>query len=647
MTRLLDFGDISPFAGIFGRPRNLAWPVNAYRITIPSIGHHDDGLNPFERVVVGILRAEPAVSDANIAETTCIPVDLVRAVTLRLRDKGLIDVDNRPTQVVPTPRFAQDHGLQAVTAMVFQDPISGRLLPFVFDPSQRKLKDREDWEVRTVRVPREANRLAAPTPGDVLAALRQAQRRSTGASGALRLPASSQIHVAPDAETVFLDCPIAIQRSDAEFRIADPFGNGYSRALEESFTTLLNSDEQLQEWMTEWRSSLSRHVDETADETKRTRQPFEDDVIRRRYPKLVASLTPGRKLGVRTTEKVYAALEWALFYCADLRYGKVATEVLRATPAADWAAVLTLVAETVGLSTPQHGFRTVPPGRLDDFLDGKAEMSTLVAVLLVQAANDPQHPLRLVAKKVPDFLLQIDEIKTIRDGRAHGEGVVANAESRFDPMLRECVTLLLPDVRFSDTPAARRSGSSLDESLLEARTALLGVLGYKLINALGVSASDHLLDAEQHWLSHQDGDDALPLVTALTASLQAVMRELLAGATSLGLAEREYLVTASKAAADAGLGQLPDSLRTVRPARIREAMQGNGSTLGACVVAYLLVSGADRLSMLADTQPSLLRDIDTVLRRRGHGNDAIPLSRPEAKQLRAATLKSIRTLLEA
>lgn len=647
MTRLLDFGDTSPFAGIFGRPRNLAWPVNAYRITIPSIGRHDDGLNPFERVVVGILRAEPALSDANIAETTCIPVDLVRAVTLRLRDKGLIDVDNRPTQVAPTPHFAQDHGLQAVTAMVFQDPISGRLLPFVFDPSQRKLKDREDREVRTIRVPREAKKLTPPTPGDVLAALRQAQRRSTGTSGALRLPASSQIHVAPDAETVFLDCPIAIQRSDAEFRIADPFGNGYSRALEESFTTLLNSDEQLQEWMTKWRSSLSRHVDENADETKRTREPFEDDAIRRRYPKLVASLTPGRKLGVRTTEKVYSALEWALFYCADLRNGKVATEVLRATPAADWSAVLTLAAKTVGLITPQHGFRAVLPGRLDDFLDGKAEMSTLVPVVLVQAANDPQHPLRLVATKVPNLLLQIDEIKTIRDGRAHGEGVVANAESRFDPMLRECVPLLLPDVRFSDTPAARRSGSSLDESLLEARTALLGALGYKLINALGVSASDHLLDAEQHWLPHQDGDDALPLVTALTASLQAVMRELLAGATSPGLAEREYLVTASKAAADAGLGQLPNSLRTVRPSRIREAMQGNGSTLGACVVAYLLVSGADRLSMLADTQPSLLGDIDTVLGRRGHGNDAIPLTRPEAKQLRAATLKSIRTLLEA
>lgn len=646
MTRLLDLGDISPFAGIFGRPRNLAWPVNAYRITIPSIGSLDDGLNPFERVVVGVLRAEPALPDANVAEMTCIPVDLVRAVTLRLRDRGLIDVDNRPTQVAPAPRFAQDHGLQAVTAMVFQDPISGRLLPFVFDPSQRKLKDREDREVRTIRVPQEASRLAPPTPGEILAALRHAQRRSTGASGAFRLPVSSQIHVAPDAETVFLDCPIAIQRSDAEFRIADPFGNGYSLALEESFTTLLNSDEQLQEWMTKWRGSLSRHLDETAAETKHTRQPFEDDVIRRRYPKLVASLRPGRKLGVRTTEKVYAALEWALFYCADLRNGKVATEVLRATPAADWAAVLTLAAGTVGLSIPQHAFRAVPPGRLDDFLDGKAEMSTLVAVSLIQAANDPQHPLRLVATKVPNLLLQIEEIKTIRDGRAHGEGVVANAESRFDPMLRECVMLLLPDVKFSDTPAGRRSGSSLDESLLEARTALLGSLGYKLLNALGVSASDHLLDAEQHWLSHQDGDDALPLVTALTASLQAVMRELLAGATSPGLDEGEHLATASEAAADAGLGQLPDSLRTVRPARIREAMQGNGSTLGACVVAYLLLSGSDRLSMLADTQPSLLRDIDSLLRRRGHLNEAIPLTRPEAQQLRAATLKSIRTLLE-
>lgn len=649
MTRLLDFGSPNPFAGIFGRPRTLAWPVDVYRVTIPAPSGRSDGLNPFERVVLGVLQAEPGMATEAVADTTCIPADLVRSVLFRLRDKGLLDGDNRPSREEHRSGAVREDEPRYVTAMVFQEAVGGRLLPYVHLLDERSTltqQERDAREIRVIRVDGVPRRLPQPDSKSVLAALREAQNRSASRGKSLRVPLTAQIRVSPEPERHLLECPIAIQRSDAEYRIADPFGNGYSLALEDAFARLLDSDERLQEWMMQWRSSLAS-TDRGTDPDSATREPYEDASIRQLYPRLVESLVPGRSLGVRSTEKIYASLEWALFYCVDGRSAQVAVEVLRQTPAADWPGTLAITAEKVGLASPKYGFRAVPLGRLKDFLEGKAEMATVSAIALLQAANDVTHPLRSVAEVHPDFLLQVQEIKEIRDARSHGDAAAAaTGESRFDPFLRGCVSLLLPKVRFSDSPKPR-SVSSLDDSRLEARTALIGALGYKFVNQLGTSARDALLDAEQHWQSHVDDDDALPMINSLNASLQALVRVQLASTRGSGIPESEYLAAAAAKSQAAGLGDLPSALATVRSERIREAMQGNGSTLGACVVGYLLTTSPEQLESLAARQATLIQDIGDVLARRGHGNHAVPMTKSEAGRLRKATLNSIRTLLEA
>lgn len=643
MTRTLDFGEPNPFVGIFGRPRHLAWPVNAYRITIPETAGRDDGLNPLERLVIGLLRADPGMSIDHLAETSCIPADLVRSILLRLRDKGLIDRDNRPAS--PSVIVSEPH---AVTAMVFQDAIDGQILPYIHPLERDQLRQKElERNVRAIRADSSPLKHVAPDANSVVTALRQQRQRAGSRGSTFRLPVSSQIRVSPEAEQYFLDATIAIQRSDADYRIADPFGDGFSLALEAAFAGLLERNEHLQRWMTKWRTSLTADTPESGQHS-RTSEPYEAAPIRRRYPRLVDSLIPGRRLGVRTTEKIYAAMEWALFYTADARNAHVAVEVLRQTPAADWSGTLTAAAEKVGLDVPKYGFRAVPAGRLKDFLEGKAEMATVTAINLMQAAIDTEHPLRGVAARCPDFLLQVQEIKEIRDGHAHGDaGRSATGESRFEPFLKECVSILIPEVRFSDSPPAARSTSSLDESLLEARTALIGAIGYKALNQLSNAARDALLDAEQHWFSHTDDDDALPLITSLNAALQAVTRGLLAGAMAPGLTEHEYVNAAASRSLAAGLGDLPATIATTRPERVREALYGNGSTLGACVVAFLVSAPPESLHNLGADHPRLLQDVGEVLAsRRGHGNEANPLTKSEAGRLRKATLNSIQALLE-
>ena len=45
MLKLLDYGKPNPFSGIIGKPRKLAWPVHAYRLTLPNVSNDGNDLN--------------------------------------------------------------------------------------------------------------------------------------------------------------------------------------------------------------------------------------------------------------------------------------------------------------------------------------------------------------------------------------------------------------------------------------------------------------------------------------------------------------------------------------------------------------------------------------------------------------------------
>ena len=63
------------------RPRTLAWPVLAYRVTLPDTAEGaGDALNPFERLLLTLLEIEGSASEERLAEETCIPEDFVEGV---------------------------------------------------------------------------------------------------------------------------------------------------------------------------------------------------------------------------------------------------------------------------------------------------------------------------------------------------------------------------------------------------------------------------------------------------------------------------------------------------------------------------------------------------------------------------------------
>lgn len=648
-TRTLDYGSNSPFSGVLGRPRNLAWPVHAYRVTIPAtIGAGRELLNPFERVVLNVIDAVGGLDEKALADETCIPVDLVRNVTLRLRDKGLINQDN-----LIIDRQRRKWGPDArddtyTSALAFRELAGGRLLPFVHvlddaNPIKTKVIERFIW---TLTPDQDARRLGPPSTRDVIDVITQMRKRSEAHAQVARIPTIEQVRVEREPEEYLLDCSIAIQSHDAEYRIADPFGTGFSRGLEEVLANRLESDERLQEWMTKWYQNLStpKYLD---DHQPTFGWAFATEENRGRYPHLIRALTPARGSQQRTVEDIYASLEWALFYACETYGPDLAVQRLRQEVGPNYSKWLSGITKVIGFERPESGFRPIPDGKFRDYTDQKPELETVLAIALLEAEVDPEHPLRTVASTHPEFIVRIRTLASDRGDRAHGTYVTLANESQLasDPFMRETISTLLPAVQFDSEPTTPDAASQADLRL-DARNSLRDAFDYQGFNKLGPSAKASLIQAEQFWIVSKDGDDARAFISSLYSALQGVLRGLLTGAAPIGLAESQYKSQADANANQTGLGPLPEELASVNPRRIRETLRGNDLSVGASAIALLLTAGEETLNKLAASQPDFLAVIADIHVKRGHGNLPMPLAKRDAGQFRSRTITTLVTLLD-
>lgn len=647
--KILDYGVQAPFGRIIGKPRHLAWPVNVYRVTLPRISHDDDGLNAFERVIMKLIDAVGAMNPHALADQTCIPLDLVKGIVLRLQDKGFIDEHN--AIIARDDDHDQDEENKApvfVTALLFRELVTGRLLPFLdLLDATNQLQRKENEQEYFPRVhSNDAYKEKVPRPRDVISVLRAMKRRSSAFGGDNQIPNVQQITIIQQPEPYHLDCSIAIQASDSEFRIADPFGNGFSLILESSFEQLLAHDEQHAKWLTAWKQKLRNP--QLPRLNGKPRELFESDINQRKYPKLVASLRLLQDAPFRSIAKVHASIEWALFHACCRHSFDDAIVRLRLTVQLEHPVLLGNAATHVGLVPPRSGFMPIREGKILDFLEGKAELGTVLAIAILQADSDASHPLCHIAAKHPDLIGRLLDIKKKRDEKGHGKGGAdaPKIELPDDQFMREIVHLLLPEIIFSDSPRAGEDKDARADSLLDARANIQSEFGFKVFNRLGTNLQDRLIQAERFWLSCHDNDDALVFACDLYAALQASFHQRLFGQLPPDIMDAEFITTARLKARETSVGDLPKCLSTVKPLAIRQALQGNAPTLGACVVAFLLMSDHETLSAVADLQPSFLDDIANIITRRGHGNEPLPLPKADIEKIRKASYKTIKTLIE-
>jgi hypothetical protein len=612
----------------------------------PAAGH--DSLNAFERVILKVIDAVGDLDEAQLSAETCIPVDLVRSVVCRLQDKGMVDAANA---IVDGRRALWDNDSLDVdyrAALACRELVSGRLIPFLLfldDRTPVRTKDVGD-HVRTMPRGRLGQNPGPPSARDVINILGQMTRRSAIHVTSMRLPMVSQIRVEPEAEDYFLSCSIAIQAHDADFRIADPFGSGFSRVLEAVFDRQLDVDEKLQEWMTRWRSSLQSSAPRDVQRT-RPLGPFDTVQNRESYPGLVAALTPAAGAQHRSVEDIYASLEWALFYCCEAHRPEVVLRRLELDSGSDYSRRMSGIAEQVGFERPVQGFRPVLKGKLDDYLRQMPEMETVLAIALLQAETDRDHPMHSLSSIHPDFIVRVRTLASDRGDRAHGQRVApaSDVELASEPFMRESVSVLLPAVQFGPVAPQTEAPGRVD-LLLEARNNLLRSFGYPDFKKLGLSAADSLLSAEMFALASADGGDARTFVSDLYSALQAVFRNFLGGAAPVGIPSSEYTKQAELNANRAGLGALPESLASVNPRRIRDALHGNDRSLGASVMSFLLTARPETLEEVQLVQPDFLEVITRIHSLRGHANQPLPMQRRDMRALSRSTIAMVLLLLD-
>lgn len=662
--KLLDYGNHNPFGEMIGQPRYLAWPVNVYRVTLPSESDDVDGVNAFERVILKLIEAGGYGEAKMLAEETCMPESLAQCVLWRLQDRGFID---RYNQIVKQQRgkwaIDEDHQRVYVTALLFREMASGKILPFLHVLSSGnplRTKDEEEERIysyrnRYLRIKENrAHSTKVPTPADVVSALRSMHRRSRKSGNEPPLPAVRQITIAPDPELYHLKCPVAIQKSDAEYRIADPFGSGFSLALENSFESLLESNRELADWFLDWKSSLQK--ERTERQSKRQlgpKEPFDSDYNQQLFPNLLAQLrceygSKGHRYP-RSIIKIYAAIEWALFYACSRRPYHSAVQLLKLTEQSEHGNLLRESAEALSLELPQGGLHPITPKKLDDFLQGKAVLGTVLGIALLMATEDADHPLRRIAVLHQNFIMELLKIKKQRDDVRHGAGKLHSRGSELpeDAFMREVVSTLLPTIQFEESVAPPGSVTIDADDLLDARTSIQNEFTFSFYNRLGIHVQDRLIAAERFWLSCVDGDDALMFANDLYAVLQASFRRSLTGIVPPDVEESDYISVAKETARDCGLGDLPRCLLTPKRSSIRETLLGHDVSLGACAVVFLLISDPENtLRAIAAVNPSFIADVALITELSGHGNLPLPLPKEDIRMIRKAAYSTIKTLLE-
>ena len=644
---LLDYGKTIPFGSTIGKPRNLAWPVCIYRITMPKASKDNNGINPFERVVLKIIETSGIREPEALAMETCVPIDLIKCILLRLQGKAFIDERN---QIIEDRRKnwkdTEESPSTYVTALFFRELVTGRIMPFYHQLDEHNpLIKKEKNGIKKLRYS-DDHKSCRPKPRDIIEAIRLTKKRSLAFGNEIRLPQVQQITIVNDPELHYLDCPIAIQKSDGEFRIADPFGNGFSLVLESSFNHLLKDDDHYADWLKKWKQDLSNS--EQSKQTDVIKEPFDNDINQIRYPKLIANLRLRKGAQHRTINQIYAGLEWAFFYECAQRSFDLTHKQLKLVNQLEHSNLLEKAALAIGLNIPKLGFLAVRLGKLDDFISEKANMEAVLALSLLMAERDRSHPLRNIAIKNPDFINQIEAIRPKRNDKGHGKGKIQKNDTELteEMFMRDTITALLPSVIFSNSPLIEKDQDIEADLRLDARASIQNEFGFRLFHQLGEDLQERLIHIERYWLLTEKHDNAQTLAFDAYAAVQKAFSRRQHQTLAPELKDSELHLRAQGNASQAGLEELPESIRTVKSSAIRRTLQGDDQTLGACVISFLILSDYETLASMATIQPSFISDVADIIMKRGHGNEPLPLPKADIGKLRKSTYLTIKTLLE-
>ena len=588
--------------------RDVYWPVEMYHLTI-EMEDELRYLNPFEKLVMDFIEADGGLqSESSLAAQLCVPQDFLSCIVRRLEDKKLLDHNGNLAE------SRNGDKKRPVTGLAFRELVSGRFLPFVAIAADRAFAyEYPKTDGSSFLLAAKAKALPISI-ADVAVAFRQMRKR---AQGKLYLPDVKNVRITEIHEEIALRCRLKFEGRGGEVRILNPFtdkANRFESTLEAAFDEAVAADLALGEWVLGWRRSVKAGDPAKA---KREKQPFETAENLRRYPQLIASL---RRCAGRSFESLYASLEWALFY-AERRYAQDDAESLHEALGGDLSAA-SLQCAAGKLGVPSSLWENINALSIRRFYDEEPEILTALALVGQAAELNPNHPFhRLISER---FVRRMLDLKRLRDGSAHGGTTVNVADEETVRWAEHCIHTLLPSIVFSNAAATAPADSDF-----EAQTALITLMGYEKFMPLTPAAKVNLQRAQALLQGFGEKGDVVDIVGGLCAAMEAEFRANIRESGFLGVSEEELYDEVEERFRRLEVDP-PKSLMTTRETKLRAALQGSDkTTLGGCVLAWLLSTDEKWLTAVLSGCPSFFSDIADLIDLRAHLNRQVEMRRTE------------------
>ena len=664
MIKVFDFNINGQSGDIIGRPRELAWPCDMFRVTLPKVKRDGEReFNAFELCVLKLL-ACGRYDAQSLAQETCFPEDLIQVILLRLQDRAkigpslqLLDPTRKAIEALDTESATAPAEYE--TQVIFRECIGGTFLPMLKEANLTAEEISEDKAIpgailikkegRNIlplwRLSVEQRNSSSPSPQNVLSALRTMAKRRKISGENYRIPPAEFVKVASKSEECFLRVRLVIQKNSTDWRILNPFGKGFSMELKTAYGRLLKQNKMEENEFKKWQNkNAGKHG--LRQRHKGKPQAYETQENYNLYPELLSSL-------VRDDEgrsDVYAALEWALFYALQPFASKNVIYLLQMDKQEGSIESIDAAISALGLRPAKQRVAVPPEGKLRSFQDGgMAEMQVVLPLAILVSQDEPTFPFHKIAGEYPDFLQKIFDLKERRDAKGHGKNRWEDIYGEDDrTFMRGVVTTLLPSIRFSDSPPPAMDGEdTIADVRLNARLVLHEIFGITDFDRMDGNLQQALFQAEifkQEHESDKQAFDALPCINYLYAAVQCAFRPLLKNGQRPENATIEY---AAQKAREASFGELPEQLRHVRPEMVQKTLDGYDQTLGASVIAWLLLSEPELLQHVAEAMPTLLAHIGNLLTLRGHGNQLRQMAAADLKVFLTTIFKLIQTITEA
>jgi hypothetical protein len=681
---------------------NILWPCHAFKVSIPI--YTDRKLNILEETVLRLCGSERADAE-RLSEITCLDKEMVSFILNRLFQLGYLSDRFEVTKKANYLLEKWDEGKQEyVSATVYVDLIGGSLLPVVIS-NETKIdtlisRDKEyiNFQVGSTGSPTkmralllqydESHTKRTPTPEEIVLTIKRHKRLHKRFSVLHDFKGNmpnffqegNAITVHDSPELIYLNCSVIIQQGNPDFLITEGFGYGFSSAFRKAFIAKAQTNKMLENWISELKGKgLITKIEDKPFKNKEEVILDNPSTLLTPYPEIMAKLelaesnyidimkaTPSstsQEYDIK--EKIsqffsglYDALEWTFRQVVHENPAEPWEDVLAAQSKIHNKSLLIGFATKIGLLIPNSELSILDlvPEKMKRYTNGTIEMQPLIALALAGAAHDTNHPLSRLVAYSRSSLQFIERLKEYRDKAKHGLGASMDFSieelTNYRNTTRQMIMELIPSRLNTREKSQESNNNDIDQLRLETRIKIESYFGLSVIQTMPHDLLEELTKIELY-VGHleRDSETRITALNSIASALQIALYQAFSENSNTIDPKSDIKSMAKNKALEANFvllsDQLPPSIQTVNTKRIIQALNGINTTLGANLLAFLLLIDSEKLASLARSQPDMLLFICRVIEIRGHGNQlSVELNNNEMKKIKDEAYKIIKLLKE-